>query len=82
MMSNTKTVYIHNIHLSMMREIEEHFQQYLNILCAHANDMHASPTQPTSADVIERKIGVTPHNTIKEYSKSDISLAPDSQKVY
>lgn len=80
--SARKTIYAHNIRISCMPQVESQFNQYLRMLCAQANDAHASPSQPTSAVIIERKLTVAPHNTWLQIGlPSLISLSKDSQGI-
>ena len=61
--SERKTLYAHNIRVSSMNEIENSFKQYLRKLCMATS---ASQNRAVTAEVVERKLTVVPHNTWKQ----------------
>lgn len=62
--SEKKTLYAHNIRITSMDQIEALFKQYLRNLCLKRNAQSNDST--VTAEVIERKLSIVPHNTWKQ----------------
>lgn len=61
--SDRKTIFAHNIRISSINEIETSFNQYLRKFCMKAG---AAQNVGVTAEVVERKITVVPHNTWRQ----------------
>jgi len=72
-----KTIYAHNIRITSINEIEDSFKQYLRKLCMKSG---AQNQATVTAEILERKLTVVPHNTWKQIGQEAmISLNADSK---
>lgn len=60
--SARKTIYAHNIRITSINEIEDSFKQYLRKLCMKSGLQNQTTV---TAEIVERKLTVVPHNTWK-----------------